>query len=404
MKIPKIIKPSKKSFRYRNQFQYIKTISNTNFHINTNSNNAFNRLYDDAKYKETYLTALKFLYNLKEKEECPFQPKINKGNFNRYYNNSFLLNNKIAQFNRHKRNCLTNDFERNSFSIHNTNQSNNYYHNKKKISNLYNLKKNNDKSLFNSVNSSFYNTLTKTQVSPSSISNKLINKTESGLLYSNNFSDLNPKLTFKTQYNIPNSDKMRSKSNEGILSKRICNSINSIPLLSKENLLLTNFNSITPTNEASAISSKNNRYKLSFNNKNIKSNSESSSQRNSNSNIFVSYEDNKKNDKNIQSFKHKLNKNKSHILLKLDMNNPFSEKEDKKIKTSYNISNSTGTNDKYSFANEQLSVRAAYPQNNNNITLQSIPDEALFAYADNFINSEDSVDSFKNNKNLKKKF
>jgi hypothetical protein len=89
-------------------------------------------------------------------------------------------------------------------------------------------------------------------------------------------------------------------------------------------------------------------------------------------------------------------------MLKLDMNNPFNENEDRKIKISSNISNSTGTNDKYSLVNEQLSVRAAYPQNNN-ISLQSIPDEALFAYADNFINSDDSFDSFKvNNKKIKK--
>ena len=132
MKIPKFIKPNQISFRNRNKFEYVNTISNTNFHVNRNSNNAFYRLYEDAKYKQTYLTALKLLYHLKEKEECPFFPKINKGNFNFYNNNSFPLNNKISQYNRHKRNCLTNDFERNSFSIHNTNQSNNYYHNKKK--------------------------------------------------------------------------------------------------------------------------------------------------------------------------------------------------------------------------------------------------------------------------------
>ena len=376
-------------------------MSNTNFHININSNNAFDRLYEDAKYKETYLTALKLLYHLKEKEECPFIPKINKGNFNFYNNNSFLLNNKISQYNRHKRNCLTNDLERNNYSIHNNNKSNNFYHNKKN-SNLYHLKKNKDRSIFNSVNSSFYNSLTKSQISPLSISNKIINKTESGLFYSNNFSDLNSKLTFKSQYKSPKSEKMRSKSNEGILSKRICNNINPILLFSKDNLLLTNYNSITPTNEVSVISSKNTRSKFSLYNKNIKSNSESTSQRNSNSNIFVLYEENKKYDKDIQSYKHKLNKNKSHSFLKLDMNNTFNEKEDKKIKTSFNISNSTGTNDKYSLVNEQISVRAAYPQNNN-ITLQSIPDEALFAYADNFINSDDSVDSFKVNKNLKKK-
>ena len=90
MKIPKFIKPNQISFRNRNKFEYVNTISNTNFHVNRNSNNAFYRLYEDAKYKQTYLTALKLLYHLKEKEECPFKPKINKGNFNCYNNTSFL--------------------------------------------------------------------------------------------------------------------------------------------------------------------------------------------------------------------------------------------------------------------------------------------------------------------------
>ena len=110
-----------------------------------NPNDAFNRLYEDAKYKQSYLSALKLLYQLKEHEDCPFQPKINKGNFYFYNDNSFLLNNKITQFNRVKRNCLTNTLEKSNSSI-----NINYDYNN---SISYNFKKNKEKSIFNSGNS-----------------------------------------------------------------------------------------------------------------------------------------------------------------------------------------------------------------------------------------------------------
>ena len=108
-----------KQYKYKNKNQL-------NF---INQNNVCNRLYEDAKYKQSYLSALKLLYQLKEYKDCPFQPKINKGNYYFYNDNSFLLNNKINKFNRQRRNCMTNEFEKSNSSI-NINYLNKifYYH------------------------------------------------------------------------------------------------------------------------------------------------------------------------------------------------------------------------------------------------------------------------------------
>ncbi len=358
-----------------------------------NPNDAFNRLYEDAKYKQSYLSALKLLYQLKENENCPFHPKINKGNFNFYNDNSFLLNNKISQFNRVKRNCLTNTLEKSNSSINVNYEYNN--------SISYNVKKNKEKSIFNSGNSSFYNTLTKS-ISPLSLSNKYLNKNDnSKILYSNNFSDLNSKLTFHyNQYRSPQTEKQKNIP-EGILAGRISKNINTVPIDSNEQLFLNSFNNVSPPNEFSSNSAKNARSKFSIiYNKNLQSNSDFTSQSNNNSNNYIIYEDKdkNKNENNIvESYKFKENKNKSHNILKLDTNNNTYEK---KIKNSANISNSTGTNDKYSLVCEQLSVRAAYNRDDH-ITLQSIPDENLLFYANNYLESDESLERFQLNRKKK---
>ena len=368
-----------KQYKYKNKNQL-------NF---INQNNACNRLYEDAKYKQSYLSALKLLYQLKEYKDCPFQPKINKGNYYFYNDNSFLLNNKINKFNRQRRNCMTNEFEKSNSSININYLNNNYIINNK---NPFDLKKlNNEKSIFNSGNSSFYNALTKTQISPLSISNKYISKNDSRIFYSNNFSDLNSKLTF--QYNKYRSPQIEKKTNlsEGILAGRISNNINSVPIESNEQLFINSFNNVNPINEISAFSAKNSRTKFNIiYNKNIQNSNSSSI---GNSNNFLLFEEKEKN-KKIESYNYKNNMNNN---LELEMNSTY---EKKNIKNSNNISNSTGTNDKYSLVFEQLSVRAAYTKDNH-VTLQSIPDDILFSYAGNYIDSDQSLERFR--LNIKKK-
>ena len=368
-----------KQYKYKNKNQL-------NF---INQNNVCNRLYEDAKYKQSYLSALKLLYQLKEYKDCPFQPKINKGNYYFYNDNSFLLNNKINKFNRQRRNCMTNEFEKSNSSININYLNNNYIINNK---NPFDLKKlNNEKSIFNSGNSSFYNALTKTQISPLSISNKYISKNDSRIFYSNNFSDLNSKLTF--QYNKYRSPQIEKKTNlsEGILARRISNNINSVPIESNEQLFINSFNNVNPINEISAFSAKNSRTKFNIiYNKNIQNSNSSSI---GNSNNFLLFEEKEKN-KKIESYNYKNNMNNN---LELEMNSTY---EKKNIKNSNNISNSTGTNDKYSLVFEQLSVRAAYTKDNH-VTLQSIPDDILFSYAGNYIDSDQSLERFR--LNIKKK-
>ena len=368
-----------KQYKYKNKNQL-------NF---INQNNVCNRLYEDAKYKQSYLSALKLLYQLKEYKDCPFQPKINKGNYYFYNDNSFLLKNKINKFNRQRRNCMTNEFEKSNSSININYLNNNYIINNK---NPFDLKKlNNEKSIFNSGNSSFYNALTKTQISPLSISNKYISKNDSRIFYSNNFSDLNSKLTFQyNKYRSPQSEKKTNLS-EGILAGRISNNIYSVPIESNEQLFINSFNNVNPINEISAFSAKNSRTKFNIiYNKNIQNSNSSSI---GNSNNFLLFEEKEKN-KKIESYNYKNNMNNN---LELEMNSTY---EKKNIKNSNNISNSTGTNDKYSLVFEQLSVRAAY-QKDNHVTLQSIPDDILFSYAGNYIDSDQSLERFR--LNIKKK-
>ena len=362
-----------KQYKYKNKNQL-------NF---INQNNVCNRLYEDAKYKQSYLSALKLLYQLKEYKDCPFQPKINKGNYYFYNDNSFLLNNKINKFNRQRRNCMTNEFEKSNSSININYLNNNYIINNK---NPFDLKKlNNEKSIFNSGNSSFYNALTKTQISPLSISNKYISKNDSRIFYSNNFSDLNSKLTFRPQI------EKKTNLSEGILARRISNNINSVPIESNEQLFINSFNNVNPINEISAFSAKNSRSKFNIiYNKNIQNSNSSSI---GNSNNFLLFEEKEKN-KKIESYNYKNNMNNN---LELEMNSTY---EKKNIKNSNNISNSTGTNDKYSLVFEQLSVRAAYTKDNH-VTLQSIPDDILFSYAGNYIDSDQSLERFR--LNIKKK-
>ncbi len=368
-----------KQYKYKNRTQL-------NF---VNKNKVCNRLYEDAKYKQSYLSALKLLYQLKEYKDCPFQPKINRGNYYFYNDNSFLLNNKINKLNRQRRNCITNEFEKSNSSININYLNNNYINNNK---NPLDLKKfNNEKSIFNSGNSSFYNAFTKTQISPLSLSNKYLSKNDSRIFYSNNFSDLNSKLTFQyNKYRSPQNEK-RTNLSEGILAGRISNNIYSVPIESNEQLFINSFNKVNPINDISAFSAKNSRSKFNIiYNKNIQNSNSSSI---GNSNNFILFEEKEKN-KKIESYNYKNNMNNN---LELEMNTTY---EKKNIKNSNNISNSTGTNDKYSLVFEQLSVRAAY-QKDNHVTLQSIPDDLLFSYAGNYIDSDQSLERFR--LNIKKK-
>ena len=52
--------------------------------------------------RETYLTALNILYQIKEGDNYPFQPNINKNYFN-FYNQCKILSNRIKKINYKKK-------------------------------------------------------------------------------------------------------------------------------------------------------------------------------------------------------------------------------------------------------------------------------------------------------------
>ena len=63
------------------------------------------RLYEDYKFKETYLEALKILYQIREGDNCPFHPVINNNKcYMTFKTENSIINNKIKKFNNRKKN------------------------------------------------------------------------------------------------------------------------------------------------------------------------------------------------------------------------------------------------------------------------------------------------------------
>ena len=61
------------------------------------------RLYDDYKFKETYLEALKILYQIREGDNCPFYPVTNNKCYMTFKTENSIINNKIKKFNNKKK-------------------------------------------------------------------------------------------------------------------------------------------------------------------------------------------------------------------------------------------------------------------------------------------------------------
>ncbi len=324
--------------------------------------NSFNRLYEDYKYKESYLQALKLLYQIKESENYTFHPNTNKSFFSNYNNESFLLNNKINKYNRQKRNFFQNEYSKNSSLLYlNKCDSENYQNN--------NLKQS-EKSLFNSKSSSFYNKLSKSLNSPS-------NNEKIDYYYNNNFSDLKSKLSFnqtkKSQTAIPIKNQ-KILFNNNIQKNNLNNTISKI---NPRNVF--RFNSFQNSND---LKIRNKEFNNLFLTKSFSKNNKTHSNRNYN-NSFIKYEISNYNKLNLsKSIESYISKQKSRykILNKKNKNN------------SKNISNLS--TDKFSLASEQLTVKAAYQQTTH-VTLQSISDEKIFKMCDNYLGTDLSLEKFK---------
>ena len=56
------------------------------------------RLYEDYKFKETYLEALKILYQIREGDNCPFHPVINNNKcYMTFKTENSIINNRIKK-------------------------------------------------------------------------------------------------------------------------------------------------------------------------------------------------------------------------------------------------------------------------------------------------------------------
>ena len=387
------------------------------------SSNGFNRLYEDYKYKESYLEALKLLYQIKEGENCSFHPKTNKGFFANYNNNvSFLLNNKVTKLNRHKKNFLQDNYTKISnvlkYNRNNKISINKSINSSNSNSNYQNNRKQNDKRIF-SRSTSFYNNLSKSLCSPT-YQNKID-------YYYNNFSDLNPKYSFNQNNQMKNYENPNVKINKRIKNKlnhnNSCKNINH----NDYNIIIENCHNnknknhscknILPKNvfRFNSFQNINNIHTKTMRNKETKNlfltrketitktqkNSIPKTNRNF-SNSLIKYEIlNSKNSKNhnlSKSIESYISKQKS-LYSKKKKNGKNKNNSNSSI--SKNISNAS--TDKLSVVFDQLTVKAAYQQTTH-VTLQTIPDEKILKMCNNYIETDESLEKFQkkrfiNNKN-----
>ena len=383
------------------------------------SSNGFNRLYEDYKYKESYLEALKLLYQIKEGENCSFHPKTNKGIFANYNNNiSNLLNNKVNKLNRQKKNFLQDNYTKISnllkcnrnnkmfinISINSSNSS--YCQN-------YNIKQN-DKKIF-SRSSSFYINLSKSLHSPT-------NKNKMNYYY-NNFSDLNPKYSFNQNNQMKNYENSNIKLNKCVKNKinhnNSCKNINH----NDYNFIIENcnnnknknhscknihpknvfrFNSFQNINNLQTMRNKNSNNLLLAKKESLsKISKKNIPKTNRNfSNSLLNYEIlNSKNSKNhnlSKSIESYISKQKS-IYLKRKKNGKNKNNSNSSI--SKNISNAS--TDKLSVVFDQLTVKAAYQQTTH-VTLQTIPDEKILKMCNNYLDTDESLEQFQKKRLINK--
>ena len=395
--------------------------------------NGFNRLYEDYKYKESHLDSLKVLYQIKEGKNYPFHPKINKGCFSSYNNESFLLNNKVNKFNRRKRNFLQDNYSKSSSVLNCYKNEYNrmtydFLKNKSINSSNSNLNfplKSNDKSSINSKSSSSYINLSNSLYSPKNSKKKNY--------YMNNFSDLNPKISFIKNY--PNKNQFPVKIHKGLLEKRINNNINNniIHLIKNNNTKLNNNNTLMTNNNTTL---NNNNTLITNNNSSSNSNKKKSK---SNRNYFRYNSFQNLNNLNIKTTRNKerkqlfLNKNESFIkpttskkknyhrnfsnsLIKFEFLNSknsnlggsiesyFSKeyigKNNKNKNSNSTLSKnlSNESTEKFSMACDQITYKAVYQQTTH-VTLQTIPDEKILKMCNNYIDTDKSLEKFQRNFN-----
>ena len=434
---------------YLNQWKY--NILKINFQISqysSNSSQTFLRLYEDYKYKESYLETLKIIYQLKESENYSFQPNTNKI-FNSQYNSKYVNddNNFLTRYSPKNKDLFSythfdkkNDFELNTnqyplksynttffFSKYENNSSNKKNNKKQKIKlskpiNYFNISIHHNK-IYKRKNS-FSNTiyLSNLQLSPYNQSSKIslpdsknkisknIRSKRNNLIYPNQLkknkteiiirkSTKNKKISHKLMSNTL--ETTNSFISDNIIKKPISNK-------SKRNksIKIPNFNYFfTDNNDKNIFSPKSPYYIYDNVNLNLSDSNENSLTK-KNSKDTKTAENSKL--KSPDSFSLSLSKNKklkNYKSLNINLEDPLYE-----ISSNDNnnySSNSNNINNHFpGISHNYINVKGIKKKETNSIiSLQSISDEKLFNQAKLYLTKDNSLENFiRTNKTKKRNF
>ena len=412
--------------------------------------------------RETYLTALNILYQIKEGDNYPFQPNINKNYFN-FYNQCKILSNRIKKINYKKKNQKSNQHLSQSFSV--SNQNKNLNNNGKKELNKYKEEKNKEdediiKNYYlntyhkNSNFTNFKNNIKK-PIQKSKLTKPInfFNKSNDYKKVKNkNFIKINKELSINNRYN---SFKIIEQPNLYMLT----NTKPSVELSTK----VSSPKSIINTNTKNEEKENNYQNTKQLYNKflSLRGNKKNSSSINFPSDKSYLQENFKKNENSksnklikIPAFSYLMDKNsieknstnKSGPFIIYDNLNNFSDSistlknskdlniknnfynensklksdsplnKENKFKNPKNLklnlqdlnerkNNEKNDNKNYFIYSDNFILKSNYTQSSGLITLQSVSDEKLFNQANDYLTSDRSLESFKRylNKNKKKK-
>ena len=320
------------------------------------SETVYNRLYENYKYKKSYLDALKICYIIKEGEVNSFQPQVNNTFLPFNYNSDFLKILNLKKFQRIKNKLSLSDSKNYGFKNF-FNKKNSYYNGKK---NSINDRDNN-----NNINS---------------------NSNKSSIKLLNSYSNFD--------FGNRNYFSGLSTNNQSIKEKILFDYDNYLQIKKpiEKNKLIQNSYSILD-DELSTINQKNN---LFLNNTT-----------NSNSKKHFSFRDLIKYKKRNILFNN-LNDYSSLYNNYYNINDDKDDDDDKisqnplieSSNTNNNVNSNTNTNimkksnsvnmknnkqNDFTMTKEQFSIKAIYPQSSH-VTLQSMSDTMLMQVASNYVN------------------
>ena len=432
---------------YLNLWKY--NILKTDFEINQNFinyNETFLRLYEDYKYKESYLETLKIIYQLKESENYSFYPNTNKI-YNSQYNSKYLFDNnnyltKYSPKNKYLSNY--NSFDKKNVTELNINKyplksynSNSYF--SKYENNSLNKKKNGNQKIklakpinyFNiSINhnkifkrkNSFSNTIYLSNLQLSPYQSSKISLPNSKNKKTRNIRSKRNNLIYPDQIKRNKTEIIISKSkkkNKFISNKTISNTIetsNSFisdkikkkPISKKKikskSIKIPNFNYLFKNNNDKNILSPKSPYYI-YDNINLSDSNENSLTKKNSKDTKTAENSKLKSPDSISLSLSKNKKLKNYKSLNINLEDPLYE-----ISSNDNNNYSSNSNNiKNNFSgisHNYINVKGIKKKETNSIiSLQSISDEKLFSQAKLYLTKDNSLENFiRTNKTKKRNF